>query len=190
MARPREFDDEQLRSVALGFFWSSGYEKTSINEISAASGVGNGSIYAAYGSKHGLFLSLFEPYCESRVQIVTDAMATGSMAIDSIREFLNVVIADCADQPGRRGCLMLNSISEFGESDAAVQELAQRANREMVRIIAERIQGARFSAGQEATLAAQILLVSQGLITSSRLNTPHDELTRVADAYCATLASV
>ncbi|THG31553.1 TetR/AcrR family transcriptional regulator [Naasia lichenicola] len=187
MARSREFDDELLRATALGFFWSSGYEKTSLGEISKASGVGNGSIYAAYGSKHGLFMSIFESYCESRVQIVTHAMATGREPIDSVREFLAVVIADCANQPGRRGCLLVNTISEFGSSKSDVMALARRTNLAMTDVIEDRIRGAKFAAEREHTVAAQILLVSQGLISLSRLNTPSHELTGIAEAYSSTL---
>ena len=39
-------------------------------------------------------------------------------------------------------------------------------------------------------LAAQVLLVSQGLIQASRLNTPADQLRAIAQEYCARLPVV
>ena len=80
MARPRSFDDDALRAAALQAFWSHGYERTAIGDIAEASGVGNGSIYGAYGSKLGLFLVVFEAYCRSRIELVRTAMATDGSA--------------------------------------------------------------------------------------------------------------
>jgi len=190
MARPREFDKDRLHAVALDLFWSAGYERTTMSQISAKSGVSNGSMFAAYGSKLGLFMSVFAPYCESRVDIVDTAMASGATEIDSVREFLRVVIDDCANQPARRGCLLLNSIAEFGEGETVVLDLAERTNRDMVGSIARRIATAPFARGTDAiALATQILLVSQGLIASSRARMAQHELAEVADTYCDMLAS-
>ena len=189
MARPRSFDDDALRAAALDAFWSHGYERTAIGDIAEASGVGNGSIYGAYGSKLGLFLVVFEAYCRSRVELVRTAMATDGSAADAVRALFDAIIADCAGQPGRRGCLMLNSLAEFGGREPRVLELCQQATTGMQAVIEERLAAERVAVDrlELELLAAQILLVTQGLIQASRLQTPAPELRAVAREYEALL---
>lgn len=190
MSRTRQFDVEALTSAALDQFWSNGYESTSIATISATTGVGNGSIYGAYGSKRGLYLDVLTTYCASRVDIVRAAMDAGDSLEASIRRFLDVIVADCATQPGRRGCLMLNTITEWGSRDAAILELCQRTTHEMEAVVAGRILAERSDVAQASAsvLAGQIILMSQGLIALSRLDTPRDRLAAIADTYCESLA--
>ncbi|KQM59570.1 TetR/AcrR family transcriptional regulator [Agreia sp. Leaf210] len=191
MARTREFDDEVLRAASRELFWSNGFANTSIGDISAATKVGNGSIYAAYGSKFDLFFTILESYCRTRIDTVASAMSVGHTAAESIREFFDVIVADCANQVGRRGCLMLNSIAEFGGRDERVIALCRTTTDTMERRVARRIEAAIAANEIERVevdpLAAQIILVSQGLIQMSRLGTPREKLVAVADAYLETL---
>ena len=190
MARPRQFDDISLRTSALEDFRTRGFGGASISDIASASGVGNGSIYAAYGSKLGLFLVVLESYCRTRVDFVRTAMATQGPAGAAVRALLDAVIDDCANQPRRRGCLMLNSIAEFGERSTEVLELCRATTRDMEAVIEERLAeagpGTR-EIGPVHVLAAEILLVSQGLIQASRLHAPASELRAIADAYSGRL---
>jgi AcrR family transcriptional regulator len=191
MARTREFDDEMLRHASRELFWSNGFANTSIGDISAATRVGNGSIYAAYGSKFDLFFAILESYCQTRIDIVSAAMSVGSTAAESIREFFDVIVADCSDQRDRRGCLMLNSVAEFGGRDARVIELCRTTTDTMERLVSERLADAHETSPQARdaeVLAAQIILVSQGLIQMSKLQVPREKLSAIADAYCDGLA--
>jgi AcrR family transcriptional regulator len=183
-----------LRDASRELFWSNGFANTSIGDISAATKVGNGSIYAAYGSKFDLFFTVLESYCQTRIDVVGSAMAAGDTAEESIREFFDVIVADCANQLGRRGCLMLNSIAEFGGRDERVIELCRATTDAMERRVADRLRAAVDERSLHRldvdVLAAQIVLVSQGLIQMSRLVTPSEKLTSIADAYLETLPFV
>ncbi|MGW7238349.1 TetR/AcrR family transcriptional regulator [Streptomyces sp. NPDC054804] len=55
MARPRQFDDEEVVRAARDQFWSHGYDRTSIDDLSAVTGLGRGSLYGAFGDKHALW---------------------------------------------------------------------------------------------------------------------------------------
>lgn len=191
MARTRQFDEVSLRREALGFFWTRGFDATSIESISAATGVGNGSIYAAYGSKRGLFEQVLGDYCATRVEIVKHAMDGGDTIDASIRRFFAVIVEDCATQPNRRGCLMLNTIAEWSDRDAAILELCQRTTVAMESVVADRLTKSRADAAASADpsiLAAQIIMVSQGIIALSKLKTPRERMVAIADSYCDSLA--
>ncbi|WP_084528939.1 TetR/AcrR family transcriptional regulator [Nocardia crassostreae] len=192
MARPRRFDESGLLDVATEMFWSKGFDNTSVEDVSQASGVGNGSIYAAYGNKRGLFLAAFERYCDRRARFVRDtALAAPGSARSAVRTLFQAVIDDCAAQPGRRGCLMINSIAELSARIPEVAILANRCTGAMEYGVAERLRpAARDADVDESTLAAlsaNIVVVAQGLIQLSRLDIPAQRLRDIAEVSCAAL---
>ncbi|MGO4430809.1 TetR/AcrR family transcriptional regulator, partial [Streptomyces sp. MCAF7] len=60
--RPREFDIDDALSAAVAVFWAKGYEGTTMADLSAATGLKAGSIYAAFGSKADLFKRVLDHY--------------------------------------------------------------------------------------------------------------------------------
>lgn len=62
MARTREFDTEAAVSRAMELFWTRGYEATSVRDLTGHLGIGQGSLYAAFGDKDGLYRAALEHY--------------------------------------------------------------------------------------------------------------------------------
>ena len=60
MARPRSFDRDHVLHAAERQF--PGCNGTSVDDISAATGLGRGSIYAAFDGKHGVLLQAMAEY--------------------------------------------------------------------------------------------------------------------------------
>ncbi|WP_431955824.1 TetR/AcrR family transcriptional regulator [Nocardia lijiangensis] len=184
MGRPRQFDESRLLGAATELFWSQGFDETSVGDVSAATGVGNGSIYAAYGSKRGLFLAAFERYCEQRARFVHEAvMSASGSARSAVGALLRAVVDDCATWPDRRGCLMLNSIAQLGTRIPEVAAIGNRTTEAMERSVAERLRRSTDPI-DEATLSAHsatIVVVAQGLIQLSRLGVPRKRLDEIAD---------
>jgi len=60
MARPREFVESLAIDAAASVFRRNGYAATSIGQLVEATGVHPGSLYAAFGSKRGLFLHVLD----------------------------------------------------------------------------------------------------------------------------------
>ena len=56
MARPRSFDPDQALDLARDVFWQNGFHGTSLDDITAATGLAKPSLYAAFGDKNALFL--------------------------------------------------------------------------------------------------------------------------------------
>ncbi|MEV2219850.1 TetR/AcrR family transcriptional regulator [Nocardia vinacea] len=193
MGRPRQFDESNLLDAATELFWSKGFDETSVEDVSRATGVGNGSIYAAYGNKRGLFLTAFERYCERRArfvrEVVTSAPGTPRAAV---RALFRAVIDDCAAHPDRRGCLMINSIAQLGTRIPEVATIGTRTTTAMEEGVADRLRVAAPDNADLATLSAlsaHIIVISQGLIQLSRLGIPTSRLQEIADISSAALPS-
>src|SRR5690348_9419668 len=58
--RPRAYDPQAALQRATDRFWRSGYSSTSLDEISAATGMNRPSLYAAFGDKHTLYLKALD----------------------------------------------------------------------------------------------------------------------------------
>src|SRR6201997_608555 len=60
--RPRSFDVEGAVERAMGVFWSRGYHATALPDLLRATKLSRGSLYAAFGDKHSLFLRALDRY--------------------------------------------------------------------------------------------------------------------------------
>lgn len=164
-----------------------GYDRTSIEDVSAASGVGNGSIYAAYGNKLGLFLAVFSRYCAGRVELVDSVIRAHTGDFEStVANYLDEIVADCTSHDDRRGCLMLNSLAELGSRFPEVVTVGVRTIGEMEAVVGARV-AQKVASGeislapkQVESLSTHIVLVSQGLISMSRMGVPAEKLRGIA----------
>lgn len=187
MGRPRTFDEHQVLDRARDAFWSAGYRATRVEDIAAASGLGNGSIYSAYGSKLDLFLIVLRRYCDDLERRVESVVDRHSGTFESaVLTYLDAIIADCTTHPSRRGCLMLNSLTELGSQQPEVVEIGDSTVRALEAVLRDRVVRAVADGELDlaeddcAALAAHIVLVSQGLIQLSRTGATIERLHTIA----------
>ena len=121
MARPRKFDEDAVVGAARDQFWDGGYAATSVDDLTAATGLGKGSLYGAFGDKHALFLRALDDYCvDATGRVVAQLRRPGVSAYDRLADHVRAVAADIAADTGRRGCMMAKSAAELGANDADV----------------------------------------------------------------------
>ena len=151
MARPREFDRTEVLDQAIQVFWQRGYEATSIQDLVEHMGIHRGSLYCAFGDKHGLFLAALDRYEEVFHSKILSRLADGCRqreARQAIRQVFEEVVRSCAGDGGRRGCLMTNSAVELATRDG---DTATR-----VRANLSRLEDALFAAVQQAQVDGQL----------------------------------
>jgi len=108
MARPRTFKIDDIAEKLMNIFWRKGYARTSIPDLTEASGLLRGSLYAAFGNKDAMFKLALDRYLkELRSDIVSE-----TPGINGIRYMLNQVVHLTVSDPERRGCLLINAIPE------------------------------------------------------------------------------
>ncbi len=64
MARKRNLDEDEVLDRAMDVFWRSGYEGSSMAELTSAMGLSAPSIYGAFHSKRGLFDAVLDRYAD------------------------------------------------------------------------------------------------------------------------------
>jgi TetR/AcrR family transcriptional repressor of nem operon len=110
MARTKEFDPDAALGAAMDLFWLKGYEATSMQDLVDTLGIGRGSIYATFGSKHELYLLALDRYAELSDGRAMEQFSRPGPVLPAVREFVEDILADSlADS---RGCLFTNTAVE------------------------------------------------------------------------------
>jgi TetR/AcrR family transcriptional repressor of nem operon len=118
MARPREFDERTVVNAAMEVFWEQGYRATSVQDLVTATGLQPGSLYGAFGDKHGLLLEALDAYGQLMGERLDGLLAESADPIDGLRRFIEVAGRDCQDLAmSSRGCLMGNTCTELASHD-------------------------------------------------------------------------
>ena len=144
MVRPRQFDPADVDEALLGVFWSRGYARASLEELTAATGLLRGSLYAAYGSKEDMFRAATRRY----VADLAAAIASEKRGLDGARHVLDAVVRLTTRDPERRGCLILNAIPEAHALSAGTQKELQDGLDAMQALLRKRLREARDAAGR------------------------------------------
>lgn len=181
MARPREFDYEHVLDQAVETFWSKGYEATSIQDLVEATGLHRGSLYAAFGSKQALFLTVLDRYNNVVVQRLLELLDQEPSGRAAIRSFFAAVIEHILTAGPLRGCLVTNSAVERGLCDpetvvkvsSCLQRLEQgfRRTLERMRAAGELREGADLRA-----LSRHLTSVLQGLLVIGKVRPEREVL--------------
>src|ERR1700722_3822594 len=114
MGRTRSFDEAEVLRATRDQFWSTGYAAARVDDIAAATGLGKGSLYGAFGDKHQLFLRVFDDYCTGQL----DGPDAG--AYERLQAHVLKVASATASDVGLRGCLLAKGTAELSGQDEAV----------------------------------------------------------------------
>jgi TetR/AcrR family transcriptional repressor of nem operon len=108
MARPRNFAIEDAETALLDVFWSKGYEGSAVRELCAATGQRPASLYAAFGDKDQMFQAAMSQY----LAWIEGHLTPPEDGRDGVRHVLETTCRLTIEDPGRRGCLIINSVAE------------------------------------------------------------------------------
>jgi TetR/AcrR family transcriptional regulator, transcriptional repressor for nem operon len=126
VARPRQFDPEEVLDRSMHAFWERGYRETSIDDLVELTGIRPGSLYNAFpGGKHGLFLEALDRYAKLVVPEKLGALERRDAGLSELRAYFDGLVSDLTTPEGRAGCLMVNSTVELAAEDSEVGELVR-----------------------------------------------------------------
>lgn len=171
MARPRSFEPNDVLDAARDLFWSRGYEGTSLDDITRATGVNKPSLFAAFGDKASLFHAVLDRYHEMLLMHARHSLGGDGPARAAVRTWLSGFLAACSGEKGRRGCLSANAGVAPPDEGVADRVAAYNASLEtLLRKVLERGRKAgEFDADFDVRGAARALLAAQiGLMVLAR----------------------
>ena len=190
--RPIEFDPEQVLDAAVALFRERGYTATSVADLLQARGLSRSSLYHSFGDKQTLFTRCLDRYRSQVAQQMQSALEDAPSA----RGWLETVFREPAEQAGdptaMHGCLVMNSASELGQSNAEVAAHVGSGVDHLRRVFATAVERAR-QAGEipaekdSRTLAAYLLCSMAGLRTLLKAGATRREARGIVDTVLSAL---
>ncbi|MBR8639918.1 TetR/AcrR family transcriptional regulator [Streptomyces tuirus] len=201
MARPRSFDRDHVLHAAERQFRASGYNGTSVDDISAATGLGRGSLYGAFDGKHGVLLEAMSGYFARLGQFAPKALAgPDESALERLHAYLlravhGVPLApDLPPVPDRAGaaCFAAKMALEIGASDPEVKRLASECFSVVRVAVAECVRVAQRNGDIDPDadpddLAYLLLTIIRGSDVVGAYGHSPDRLTSIAESAFALL---
>ena len=173
--RPRSFDEEQVLDQVMFLFWKKGYEATGVADLEQVTGLGRQSLYGAFGDKRHLFLRIVERYFERVLKPcvvdVLDAEGSGRANVERIFEQWQITV----EAPEFHGCLVGNSVPEFGAKDEQMSDVLRRKLELLEGAFTRALRRAKDEGEVSPTLDARatarsLLTIAQGLAVVARVN--------------------
>jgi AcrR family transcriptional regulator len=126
--RPRAFEPETALIQAMDVFWKDGFAATSLDDVSAATGLNRPSLYGAFGDKRALYLQAYGQYRKRMDEAFQPLLA----ARQPLRAKLKRILIAALDlylsgAGGPRGCFTVLSAASEAIADPDLQRLVVEA---------------------------------------------------------------
>jgi TetR/AcrR family transcriptional repressor of nem operon len=139
MPRPREFDEDRVLDAAMHRFWQHGYAATSVRDLSQVMGMGQASLYNAFGDKRRLFARCLDRYLDAGMRARMARLEAELPPRRAIETMLEDVVARSLRD--RLGCLLVNSALEMAPHDAEVRRAVAERLAELEGFFRRAVQG-------------------------------------------------
>ncbi|BFO10178.1 TetR/AcrR family transcriptional regulator [Serratia rubidaea] len=123
--RPREFDDQEVIQAAREAFWQNGFEATSAQMLVECTGLGRGSLYAAFGSKEQLYHKALESYHQESIDFHQSIFSSAGTVKQRLHTLLQKGTEIDLGDVERNGCMAIFSPLERAAKDDRVQQLSR-----------------------------------------------------------------
>ncbi len=190
--RPRTFDRDEVLDRAVTIFWAKGYSRASVDDLTEAMGINRPSLYAAFGSKHALFMEVIDRYSVKFGSQPVKALFGEPDIKKSVAAFLEASIGCVTSKDGPKGCLIASVATEEAEKDAQVRNKLSRIFAETDSVIADHFRLAQdrgqLSQGSDPqALARMTVSMTHSFATRARVGASRAELFNLAKEFMAVL---
>ncbi|KYM71521.1 TetR/AcrR family transcriptional regulator [Pantoea agglomerans] len=185
MGRHREFDAEVALEAALVVFWKNGYEGTSFDDLTRATGVARPSLYATFGNKENLFRKALERYEVRYMAFMTGALQEPNVH-DAVRLILNGMLDTHTLGGECRGCLGINGALACSEGAETIRQelITRRIGSEtalLERLKRAKHEGELSSSADCEMLAKYLMTVAQGMAVQAKAGVTREKLQPMVD---------
>lgn len=161
--RPRDFKYDNIIDVAMKTFWKKGYEACSTQDLCKDTGLGKGSLYNTFGSKHDLFKQVLERYQANGIRDQL-ALLQGPIPVKSrLHSLLAWALTEDFEQADQNGCLLINVSLERPQDpmvEGFVTKHVEKLREALVSVMEEGLQTKEISKGSSAEELASLFLSS------------------------------
>ncbi|KHT50354.1 TetR/AcrR family transcriptional regulator [Vibrio sinaloensis] len=175
MGKTAKFDREWVINQATDLYWQKGFHATSMRNLQDVIDMRPGSIYAAFGSKDGLFKEALNNYTQMGIENLNASLEVSSSPLDGLKAFVKQVVINTKHHAPNGMCMLAKTIAELTDEHQALLEQAQACFRKMeetfAQVIVQAQQHGELSPEKDANKLARHLQVQiAGLRTYAKAN--------------------
>jgi TetR/AcrR family transcriptional regulator, transcriptional repressor for nem operon len=184
--RPLQYDPDAVLDAAMQLFWQQGYESTSMSDLLRVMGLSKSSLYQRFGGKKELFLQCMARYRKRVEGQLREHLDEADSALAFIRELLLHAAIEVGDKECQRGCMLMNSASEFAQKDPEIAgqvAVGFAGLRSILQLAVQRgQQEGEITREQKATALAEYLLSNiAGLKTLVKGGADNNQIRRIVE---------
>ena len=188
--RPRSFDESEVLEAAMQVFWDHGFDGSSVRALEDATGLGRQSLYNTFGDKRALFEACLVHYEQTRSAGMAACLTASGSPLAAIERLF--ASWRTAAETGCKGCLLLNTLAEFGGRDPALLTVVERVLATQRDALAEQLRAAQKRGEVRQDLdpiqtAQRLQATGNGLLLLARLGPPASVLDGVLEDSLASL---
>jgi AcrR family transcriptional regulator len=121
--RPRAYDPQTALRQVTDTFWKAGYSATSLDDISAATGMNRPSLYTAFGDKHALYLEALAEYWRISLAATREALADDRPLDEALMCAYEAALSIYFSGEGNpRGCFVMGTAVTEAVMDPDIRE--------------------------------------------------------------------
>lgn len=168
MAKPAQFDRQDVVEKAMNLYWEKGFHATSMRNLQEVIDMRPGSIYAAFGSKEGLFSEALDNYVQRGVSKLHDYSVNFDSPMRALRAFVKSQVIGSVTRAPSGICMLAKTVSELTDEHSELLDQARQAlktmEQEFAKVIIEAQNQGEVSKEKEAmSLASYIQVQIAGL---------------------------
>jgi AcrR family transcriptional regulator len=185
--RPRAYDPDVALTQAMNAFWDAGYAGTSLDDLTAATGMNRPSLYAAFGDKQAIYRKALEHYRANARETMKGAFAYDLPLREALRSICDSALSIYFSDGRRRGCFVYGSAITEAVLDADTRATLAEVVRQIDRALESRIrfaqtQGELPADARPEVLAKMVAAVLASLSIRSRAGEPRESLEAIAES--------
>ena len=130
--RPKAYDRDAALKAMRQVFWAKGFAATSLDDMSAATGMNRPSLYNAFGDKTEAFRAVLKDYIDDARPLYVEAFRTPAPLRDSLMKVYETSIAIYHNPEAQgMGCFMIGAALTDVKRDPEVGEMILGALKDM-----------------------------------------------------------
>jgi TetR/AcrR family transcriptional repressor of nem operon len=190
MARPREFDEQDVIAKATRLFWHRGYNATSVRDLGAELRLKQSSLYRAFSDKHTLFLRTLDHYRATESTQAQERLSAPGASLEILRDWLIWMVSHEAGH----GCFVVNTATELGTADLEIHQRTEAAfevtRKTLASLLRRGIHDGDLPAALDVDAAVELLFTTVlGLRVRERAGHDPERLATAIDFAINTLAT-
>jgi len=174
MAKPTEFDRQEVIVKATALYWEKGFHATSMRNLQQVIDMRPGSIYATFGSKEALFIEVLKNYTDKLLHTLSEYRKECSSPIKALQLFVIDTVANKQSDTPKQMCMLVKTVAELTDEHvvllASTKTMLQRIEHEFVDLIKEAQDLGEIDTDKDAQyLASHIQIQIAGLRTYTQI---------------------